>query len=216
MDNDFNKTMSNKSKMELFDIEKNYLKYNKDALISYLKEIESRKLSIQKIEEIKNRIIELEAKVVKHHVINNPIILHPNLERVSKLILLGIPFSIIDILFLVFASYQILDRSLFSLMLSLFTFTVIFIWIIILLLSYWIKSGTSISRIVIGVLIGWSILSTTLNISEVLQANILSGIFSFIKYSVNIYIIFLLFNKETSEWYKENNNKNIDIQKDQS
>ncbi len=204
MNRDFNKVMSNKSDNDLLEIASNYKKFTKDALAALLSELKMRKIEITNIIEIENWIKELEVKNENVGKVSGTIELHPNIERVAKFILLGIPISLIQLIITAFYLNQAVGSISFSQIVSLLSFSLILIWIIILLFAAWIKSGTSISRIVIAILTGYAIITNISSLIDSVNEGILLIFVSIINLIIDCYILYLLFNKDTSNWYKSN------------
>ncbi len=203
MNIDLNKIMFNKTDDELIELSVNYKKYTKEALLVYLKETKARSLSIPNLAEIENRINEFEIEEERRNKVIEEKDLHPNIIRASKFILLGIPISLVQ--FITAAYYiskfqeilfidQFLGRSFAVLLLG---------WLITYLFSVWIKKGTSLARIIIGVLVGISIISQSFRLINVEYEGILLLLISVINILIDVYIVYLLFNKETSNWYKQ-------------
>lgn len=201
MSNDFNKVMSNKSDNDLLEIGSNYKKFTKDALIAFLNELKIRKIEIPHTIEIENWIKELEVKNEHVGKIIGRIELHPNIERVAKLILLGIPISLAQLIIAAFYIYQVVGSPFFGQLFSMLSLSLILAWLIIFIIAAWIKSGTSLSRIIIGILTALSVITI---VSNFITANegILLGFVSIINLLRVSYILYLLFNKESSNWYK--------------
>ena len=204
MNIDFKTVMSNKLDNDLLEIGANYKKYTKDALIAYLNEIQTRKIEIQNTIEIENQIKELEIKNENVGKVVKKIELHPNIERAVKIILLGIPISIIQLIISAFYMHQSVERALFNQILSLVSLSIILVWILIMLLAAWLKSGTSLSRIIIGILTGLTVTNNISSFIDIYNEGILSLIVSVINVLIACYVLYLLFNKETSNWYNSN------------
>jgi hypothetical protein len=203
MDRDFNKVMANKSDHDLLEIGSNYKKFTKDALIAFLSELKIREIETPNTIEIENWIKELEVKNENVGKITGKIELHPNIQLVAKLILLGIPISIAQSIISVFYLYQASDSISFGQVFSMLFLSLILIWGIIFLVAAWIKSGTSVSRIIIGILTAVSVITNASHfINTANEEGMLLGSVSVINLLRTFYILYLLFNKESSNWYK--------------
>ncbi len=208
MNIDFNKVMSNKSDNELLEIDSNYKKFTKDALIAFLSELKTRKIETPNSIEINNWIKELEVKNENVGKITEKIELHPNIERVAKLILLGIPVSLLQLTISAFYLYQAIGSASFSQIFSLLSFSLILIWIVSIIFAAWIKSGSSLSRIIIGILSVWSVITNVSSFINTFNEGALLGFVSIINLLISGYILYLLFNKDSSNWYKSNKKTN--------
>lgn len=202
MDRDFNKVMSNKSDNDLLEIDSNYKKFTKDALIAFLSELKIRKIETPNTIEIENWIKQLEVKNEHVGKIAGKIELHPNIERVAKLILLGIPISMVQLIIAAFDIYQVFGNPFFGQLFSMLSLSVILTWAIIILFAAWIKSGTSVSRIIIGILTVVSIITHVSSFFNTANEGMLLAFVSIIYLLIACYILYLLFNKDSSNWYK--------------
>lgn len=203
MNIDLNKVMLYKTDEELMELSTHYKKYTKEALIIFLNETKKRSLEIPNQVEIENRINEFEIEEERNNKVIEEKDLHPNIIRASKFILLNIPISIVQFIIAAYFVSQIQDKSFFQQVLSGFSAVLLLAWLITYLFSVWIKKGTSLARIVIGVLAGISIISQSFRLINVEYDGILLLLISVINVLIDVYIVYLLFNKESASWYKQ-------------
>ncbi len=199
----FEHLFSQKSNEELLEIAQNYNKYTEEALSVLLKEIDSRDLELPNKESIINHLSALaQSKPKKKKITEED--LHPNIKRASNVILLGIPLIIIQFIVAIYLiNEQQINADFFDIMKRGLSAGFIISILIDYLLSVWIKRGTNLSRIVISTLAVLSIFSDSTSLYHTSTEDYISRTFYFIYIMIGIYLLYLLLNRDTSEWYKD-------------
>lgn len=186
--------MSKKSDAELKQIASNYKDYSKDALTAVLGQIRSRNIESSTVSEIENYLkAQQETQTEFQEKIKIPSDLHPNIKLASNLLYASIPLGMIN--FFLLSNMQLITGTKELL-------TAIFTWALMGAFGYWLRTGSKTSRTVVLVISIIGFIPALPVMIGLFQLNILTGIVSLCLNTISIYVLVLLFKKESTAWYK--------------
>ena len=194
MSEHFTRVMSKKSDDELKQIAANYSDYSEDALSAVLDQIRSRNIESASTLEIENFLKIQEEKRTEHQEqFKFPTDLHPNIKLASNLLFASIPLGMLN--FFLLSNMQLINGTKDVLI-------AVFSWVFMAAFGYWLRTGSKTSRTVVLIISIIGFIPALPFMIGLFQLNILTGIVSLCMNIISVYILVLLFKKESKEWYK--------------
>ena len=200
MENIFDKKMREKTDFELKEIIASEGIYHKDAISSAINELKGRNLIIANNTPINDNSANNSINESKEFLdaVKNTTEVSKSISRASYYIFTALGIGLVFILFLAY----IFDLSIFTnskLLIPILTLGILFY------LTNMILKGKYWARNLFAVLYILSLIIMIPQIITTIQTNIIISLLSIITNGLQIYAIIILFNKESRDWYNEQN-----------
>jgi hypothetical protein len=193
--------MSTKSDAELYTIASSYEKYSSDALKALIAESEKRNIVLPEASSIQGKLMTTESEVLKEQESSRiPENLPSTIRLASDLFYSTIPLGFINLIVFERLGILVLDTKQLA--------TGIITWLLTAAVAYWIRTGSATSRTVMIIFTVFGILVFIPLIIELVQFSILAGLLSTLINGISIYVVILLFKKQSKVWYSERKKDN--------